>query len=160
MEDRFAHHLDLARTAVTGMHLQTAVVGLQHHAHVGDAGERRPNRRAIRPDVGLDSAEQRRPLLLDDCVVVNNETVPVAREDKLHLPSVPAPRGKQRVLRQRRGGILGAAHDRRQLVRGRSDACPQLGRRVKEEEVHVPRDGKGTQDFEIRGREACEPEQR
>ena len=87
-------------------------------------------------------------------------TVGVAREDELHLASVLPPGGEQRILRQRRGRVLGAAHDRRQVARERGDPRPQLGRRVKEEEVHVPLDRKRMQDVEVARRQARQTEQR
>ena len=113
VQDRVAHHLDLAGAAVAGVHLQAAIVRLEQHALVGRAGERQARRRAVGANVGLDPAEQRRAPLLDDQVVVDDDIVGTAGEDELHLASVPPPGGEQRILRQRRGRILVAAHDRR-----------------------------------------------
>ena len=66
VEDRVAHDLDLAGAAVAGVHLQASIVRLQQHALVVGAGEGQARRGAVGANVGLDSAEQRRPPLLDD----------------------------------------------------------------------------------------------
>ena len=60
VQDRVAHHLDLARPAVAGVDLEAAVVGRQQRAGVRAAGQRRAGRRPVGADVGLDPPQQRR----------------------------------------------------------------------------------------------------
>ena len=118
VEDRVAHDLDLAGTAVAGVHLQASIVRLQQHALVVGARERQARRacgrRECRPGFGRAASAAASSTTT---VVVNDDVVAVAREDELHLASVLPPGGEQRILRQRRGRVLGAAHDRRQVAR-------------------------------------------
>ena len=159
VEDRVAHHLDLAGAAVAGVHLQASIVRLQQRALVAGAGERQARRGAVGANVGLDSAEQRRSPFLDDEVVVDDDVVGCAGEDELHLASVLPPGGEQRILRQRRGRVLVAAHDRRAVARERGDPRPQLGRGVEEEEVHVPLGRQRVQDVEVARRQTRQAEE-
>jgi hypothetical protein len=149
MQDGVAHHLDLAGAAVASVNLQASIIRLEQDAVVVRAGQRQARSGAVTTNVGLDSAEQRRALFSDDTVVVYDNVIRTACEDELHLPSVPPPRGEQRIPRQRRGLVLVAAHDRRVVAGERCDPRPQLGRGVEEEQVHVSLDRQRVQQAEV-----------
>ena len=153
VEDRVAQDLDLARAAVAGVDLDAAVAWIERRPGIGAARERDAGRGAVGADVGLDAAEQRVRGERDRVVVID---VLVRAEHQLHLARVLAPGGEQPVVGQRRGRVVGAAHDRRPAA----DLLPQRGRRVQEEEVDVAPGRERAQHVEVARRQAREPEQR
>ena len=102
VQDRVAHHLDLARAAVAGVDLDRC--GRRDRAAgVGRAaGQRRAGRRAVGADVGLDPAEQRVGGGQRAVVVIGARRLARRREHELHLARVPSPGGQQPVGGERR----------------------------------------------------------
>ena len=160
VQDRVAQDLDLAGPAVAGVHLHTAIRRVEQHPLVGDVGKRQPRWRPVGSNVGLDPCQQRRSLFLDDDVVVHDRRARVGAQHQLHLTRVPPPRAEQWIPRQRRGLVVVAAEDRRALAHECGDPCPQLGRRVQQEEMNVTLGGQCMQHCEVTPRQPCQTEER
>ena len=153
VEDRVAQDLDLSRAAVAGVDLHAAVARGERRPGVGGAGEREAGWGAVGAHVGLDAAEERVGGGLARVMVID---VLVRAEHELHLARVLAPGGEQPVGGERRGGVVGTAHDRRAVT----DLLPQRGRGVEEEDVDLAAGREGAQDVEMAGRQPRQAEER
>jgi hypothetical protein len=160
VQDRVADHLDLACAAVARVDLDAPIRGIELGPRVGRAGKRRAGRRAVGPDVVLDQGQQRRAAARDLMVVVSAGRI-AGGEHELELARVLPPRRQQPVVRERVGGVVGAAavaEDRRRRLC--ADPIPQRGRRVQHEQVHVAVAARERiEQLQITARQSRQPEQ-
>ncbi len=155
VEDRVTDHLDLTRTAVAGVDLEAVIVVAEQCPCIFLAGKRRPGRRGVDADPGLDPLQQG-PLRVGDRVMMVGPAA-VRRQDKLELPRVLAPTREQPVRGQRGGRVGSPASHRGGLLR---QLRPQGRRRMEHEQMDIPRVRERIEHPEMAAGQTSEAEQR